>query len=35
MNDEMFTISKTLVTTLQGLIEAFTKEDVAKVPNEK
>ena len=32
--DEMFTISNTVVTTLQGFFEAFAKEDIAKVPNE-
>ncbi len=33
--DEMFTISNTVVTTLQGFFEAFAKDDgIAKVPNE-
>ena len=32
--DEMFTISNTIVTTLQGFFEAFAKEGIAKVPNE-
>ena len=32
--DEMFTISNTVVTTLQGFFEAFAKEGIAKVPNE-
>jgi len=32
--DEMFTISNTVVTTLQGLFEAFAKDGIAKVPNE-
>jgi len=30
----MFTISDTVVTTLQGFFEAFAKDDIAKVPNE-
>ncbi len=33
-NDEMFTISNTVVTTLQGFFEAFAREGIAKVPNE-
>ena len=32
--DEMFTISNTVVTTLQGIFEAFAREGIAKVPNE-
>ena len=32
--DEMFTISNTIVTTLQGFFEAFAKEGIAKVLNE-
>jgi hypothetical protein len=32
--DEMFTISNTVVTTLQGLFDAFAKDGIAKVPNE-
>ena len=32
--DEMFTISNTVVTTLQRFFEAFAKEGIAKVPNE-
>ena len=32
--DEMFTISNTVVTALQGFFEAFAKEGIAKVPNE-
>ncbi len=32
--DEMFTISNTVATTLQGFFEAFAKDDIAKVPNE-
>ncbi len=32
--DEMFTISNTIVTTLQGFFEAFAKDGIAKVPNE-
>ncbi len=32
--DEMFTISNTVVTTLQGFFEAFAKDSIAKVPNE-
>jgi hypothetical protein len=32
--DEMFTISNTVVTTLQGFFEAFAREGIAKVPNE-
>ncbi len=32
--DEMFTISNTVVTTLQGFFEAFAKDGIAKVPNE-
>ena len=32
--DEMFTISNTVVTTLQGFFENFAKEGIAKVPNE-
>jgi hypothetical protein len=30
--DEMFTISNTVVTTLQGFFEDFAKEGIAKVP---
>jgi hypothetical protein len=30
----MFTISNTVVTTLQGFFEAFAKDGIAKVPNE-
>jgi len=34
--DEIFTISNTVVTTLQGFFEAFAKDDgIAKVPNEE
>ena len=29
----MFTISNTVVTTLQGFFETFAKEGIAKVPN--
>jgi hypothetical protein len=32
--DEMFTISNTVVTTLQGFFKNFAKEGIAKVPNE-
>jgi hypothetical protein len=32
--DGMFTISNTVVTTLQGFFEAFAKDSIAKVPNE-
>ncbi len=32
--DEMFTISNTVVATLQGFFEAFAKDGMAKVPNE-
>ncbi len=32
--DEMFTISNTVVTTLQGFFDAFAKDGIAKVPNE-
>jgi hypothetical protein len=32
--DEMFTISNTVVTTLQGLFEAFAKEGISKALNE-
>jgi hypothetical protein len=32
--DEMFTISNTVVTTLQGIFENFAREGLAKVPNE-
>ncbi len=32
--DEMFTISNTVVATLQGFFEAFVKDGIAKVPNE-
>jgi hypothetical protein len=32
--DEMFTISNTVVTTLQGFFAAFSKTGIAKVPNE-
>ena len=32
--DEMFTISNTVVTTLQGFFAAFSKNGIAKVPNE-
>jgi hypothetical protein len=32
--DEMFTISNTVVTTLQGFLENFVKDGIAKVPNE-
>ncbi len=32
--DEMFTISNTVVTTLQGFFENFAKDGIAKVPNE-
>jgi hypothetical protein len=31
--DEMFTISNTVVTTLQGFFKNFAKEGIAKVPN--
>jgi hypothetical protein len=31
--DEMFTISNTVVTTLQGFLENFAKDGIAKVPN--
>jgi hypothetical protein len=30
----MFTISSTVVTTLQGFFENFAKDGIAKVPNE-
>ncbi len=29
----MFTISNTVVTTLQGFFEAFSKDGIGKVPN--
>jgi hypothetical protein len=32
--DEMFTISNTVVATIQGFFEAFAKDAFAKVPNE-
>ncbi len=32
--DKMFTISNTVVTTLQGFFENFSKDGIAKVPNE-
>jgi hypothetical protein len=32
--DEMFTVSNTVVQTLQGFFENFAKEGIAKVPNE-
>ncbi len=32
--DEMFTISNTVVATLQGFFEAFAKDGIAKVPND-
>ncbi len=32
--DEMFTVSNTVVNTLQGFFENFAKESIAKVPNE-
>ena len=32
--DEMFTISNTVVATLQGFFETFAKEGIAKVPKE-
>jgi hypothetical protein len=32
--DEIFTISNTVVTTLQGFFKAFAREGIAKVPNE-
>ena len=32
--DEMFTVSTTVVNTLQGFFENFAKEGIAKVPNE-
>jgi len=32
--DEMFTISKIVVATLEGFVEAFAKDGIAKVPNE-
>jgi hypothetical protein len=32
--DEIFTISNTVVTSLQGFFEAFAKDGIAKVPNE-
>jgi hypothetical protein len=32
--DEMFTISNTVVITLQGFFEAFAKEGITKVLNE-
>ncbi len=32
--DKMFTISNTVVTTLQGFFENFAKDGIAKVPNE-
>jgi hypothetical protein len=32
--DEMFTISNTVIKTLQGFFEAFAKDGIAKVPNE-
>jgi hypothetical protein len=31
--DEMFTISNTVVTTIQGFFEAFSKDGIGKVPN--
>ena len=30
----MFTISNTVVTTVQGFFKAFAKDGIAKVPNE-
>ena len=32
--DEMFTISNTVVATLQGFFDSFAKDGMAKVPNE-
>ena len=32
--DKMFTISNTVVTTLQGFFENFAKDGIAKTPNE-
>jgi hypothetical protein len=32
--DEMFTISNTVVTTLQEILVAFAKDGIAKVPKE-
>jgi hypothetical protein len=32
--DEMFTISNTVVATLQGFFKAFAKDGIAKIPNE-
>ena len=32
--DKMFTISNTVVATLQGFFENFAKDGIAKVPNE-
>ncbi len=32
--DKMFTISNTVVTTLQGFFENFAKDGIAKVPNQ-
>jgi hypothetical protein len=32
--DEIFTISNTVVATLQGFFENFAKDGIAKVPNE-
>ena len=32
--DEMFTISNTVVSVLQGFFEAFSKDGIGKVPNE-
>jgi hypothetical protein len=32
--DKMFTISNTVVATLQGFFENFAKDGTAKVPNE-
>jgi hypothetical protein len=32
--DEMFTISNTVVATLQGFFENFAKDGIAKVPDE-
>jgi hypothetical protein len=29
----MFTIRNTVVTTLQGFVEAFSKDGIGKVPN--
>jgi hypothetical protein len=31
--DEIFTISNTVVTTLQGFFEAFSKDGIGMVPN--